>query len=60
MEKLTFNDFKEKTDLMITQELFKSISGGTENDCHDTFNLIDPEKFIHKRDNTRVAPPVGR
>lgn len=58
MNKLSFNDFKEKTNLIANENLLNTISGGLENACHDKI-LVPP--VIHVPiDNTGVKKPIIR
>lgn len=49
MEKLTFEMLKKRADAVIAEELLKTISGGTENACHDSQsedNSTNEENFM--------------
>lgn len=42
MSKLTLEALQQRADLVATEDLLKSISGGTENACHDG-DCIEPD-----------------
>lgn len=50
MNKLTLDALKERAEEVATEDLLAKISGGTDNDCHDS--LPDPTDW----DPTKAAP----
>ncbi len=53
--KLTLDALKERADAVASEELLNSISGGTENACHDTL----PEPVLPHTGNPIVDPITG-
>ncbi|CAL2106853.1 conserved hypothetical protein [Tenacibaculum sp. 190524A02b] len=56
MNKLSFNDFKAKANLTTDENLLNTISGGTENACHDKKTTTIPLQPIPspEPDGTKV------
>ena len=66
MSKLSLDALKERAEAVVSQELLNSISGGTENACHDGNNdpcdgSDDPRcDTVKAQDGTYVAKPRGQ
>ncbi|RBW54691.1 hypothetical protein DS884_17225 [Tenacibaculum sp. E3R01] len=60
MKKLSFNSFKERVNEVTTQELLNTISGGTENACHDkkTSTPLPPPPIIYSPQDGVLTPPI--
>ena len=58
MSKLTLDALKERAGAVASEDLLNSISGGTENACHDDgIIIIDQDVIYEEPDGTYVAPP---
>lgn len=59
MSKLTLDALKERVNQITSEELLLSISGGTENACHDRKGRPSPppEVRTHPADGTYVRKP---
>lgn len=57
MSKLSFKELKKKAKEIEIKELMESISGGTENACHDSFN---PYEDVHRYYRTEGGFNVRR
>lgn len=42
MSKLSLDALKQRADAVASEELMGQISGGTDNDCHDSFEETEP------------------
>ena len=59
MSKLSLEALKERAEAVASEDLLNSISGGTQNACHDTnsYKETPPTTPI---DNTRVRVPIRK
>lgn len=55
MKKLSLETLKKRAEAVASEDLLKTISGGTENACH---NRIDVKEFEVKKDKLDIPVPV--
>ncbi|MDO6491223.1 MULTISPECIES: hypothetical protein [unclassified Cellulophaga] len=60
MNKLSFDDLKERAGTIVSHDLLNSISGGTENACHDGGGRTYPPRPEVEVDNTATKKPIIR